>query len=97
MSDEGNEAREREVGRRIAGLIRSIGQAPQKQISSEEQQKLEAAANRLDRMLKAAADADHQALKDAAGRLDRLLMDIRKGKDVTSRLKRAREQQEPSQ
>lgn len=66
--------------------MRSIG--PGKAITSEEQRKLKAAADRLDQMLKAAADADQQALNDAAGKLDRMLADIRKGKDVSSRVKR---------
>ena len=95
MNDEDNQDQARDVGQRIASLIRSIGQRPEKQIAGEELQKLKAAADRLDKMLKSAADADREALRNAAERLDRLLGDIRKGKDVTSRLKQNREQQEP--
>jgi hypothetical protein len=96
MNDEGNQAPERDLGKRIAGLIRSIGQRPEKQATADELQKLKAAADRLDQMLKAAANADQQALKNAVDRLDRLLMDLRKGKDVTSGLKRGRDRQEPT-
>ena len=95
MNDEGNQERDRDIGKRIASLIRSIGQGPAKQITSEEQKKLKAAGDRLDKMLHDAADADRQTLKNAATRLDQLLADIRKGKDVTNNLKRRRERQEP--
>jgi cell division septum initiation protein DivIVA len=88
MNDEDSPGRERDLGKRIASLMQSIGHGSEKQISDEERQKLKAAASRLDQMLKDAADADQQALRDAAGRLDRLLADIRKGKDVTGRIKR---------
>ena len=90
MNDEGNQRPERDVGKRITGLIQSIGNAPKKQITNEELQSLKTAASRLDEMLKAATDADQQALRNAAGRLDQLLADIRKGKDVANRLKRRR-------
>ena len=82
-----------DVRERIAGLIRSIGRGPEKQITTEERLELKAAANRLDQMLKAAADIDQQALRDAAVRLDRLLVDIRKGKDISNNVKR-RDRQE---
>jgi hypothetical protein len=95
MNDEDNQDQARDVGQRIASLIRSIGQGPEKQIAGEELQELKAAADRLDQMLKAAADADLQVLKNAADRLDRLLVDIHKGKDVTNRLRKSRERQEP--
>lgn len=95
MTDDGNQDGARDLGKRITSLVRSIGQGPEKQNTGEELQKLKAAANRLDQMLKAAAEADQQALKNAADRLDRLLVDIRKGKDVTSHLKQRRERQEP--
>lgn len=95
MTDDGNQDGARDLGKRITSLVRSIGQGPEKQNTGEELQKLKAAANRLDQMLKAAAEADQQALKNAADRLDRLLVDIRKGKDVTSHLKQSRERQEP--
>lgn len=95
MNDEGKQVREHELGKRIASLIRSIGQGAEKPITSEEQQKLKAAADRLDQMLKNTADADRQALRDTAARLDRLLADIRKGKDVTRRISR-REREEPN-
>jgi len=97
MNDEGNQGRETDLGKRIASLIRSIGQGPEKQITGEELQKLQAAASRLDQMLKDTADADRQALKNAATRLDQLLADIRKGKDVTNKLKRRQERQQPTQ
>jgi len=97
MNDESNQAPDRDLGRRIASLVRSIGHGREKQPTPEDLQRLKAAADRLDQMLKAAADADQQALRNAADRLDRLLRDIRKGKDVTSRLKQSREQQEPKQ
>ena len=80
MNDESNQAPGSELGKRIASLVRSIGQGPEKQATAEEQQKLKAAAGRLDQMLKAAADADREGLKTAADRLGRLLADIRKGK-----------------
>ncbi len=95
MNDEDNQDHARGVGQRIASLIRSIGQGPENQNTAEDRQKLKAAADRLDQMLKAAAEADQQALRSAADRLDRLLRDIRKGKDVTSRLKQSRERKEP--
>ena len=88
MNDEVSKDRERDFGQRIAKSIQSIGQAPEKQITADEQQKLKAAADRLDQMLKAASDVEQQSLKDAAGKLDRLLADIRKGKDVSNKLKR---------
>ena len=96
MNDESNQAPDRGLGMRIASLVQSIGQGPEKQATSEEQEKLKAAADRLDQMLKAAADADREALKSAANRLDRLLVDIRKGKDVANNLKRRRDRQEPT-
>lgn len=76
------------VGNRIASLIRSIGQGPEKPVAAEEQRALAAAAARLDQMLKEAADSDRQALKNASVRLDELLSDMRKGKDISDRLKR---------
>jgi len=94
MNDEDSQGRERDLGERIASLMQSIGQGSEKPISGDELEKLKAAASRLDRMLKDAADADRQALKDAAGRLDQLLANIRKGKDVASQLKR-KDRQEP--
>jgi hypothetical protein len=96
MNDESNQAPDRELGKRIASLVRSIGRGHEKQATSEEQEKLKAAADRLDQMLKAAADADREALKAAADRLDRLLLDIRKGKDVANNLKCRRDRQEPT-
>ena len=88
MNDESNQVPDRNLGNRIASKVRSIGNGPEKKIAGEELQKLKAAANRLDQMLEAAADADREALRNAADRLDRLLLDIRKGKDVTNNLKR---------
>lgn len=88
MNDD-SQGRDREVGKRIASLMQSIG--PGKPATVEEQQKLKAAAAKLDQMLKIAADADQHALKEAAGRLDQLLADIRKGKDVGSSIKRRKQ------
>lgn len=96
MDDEDNQGRTLDLGKRIASLIQSIGQGPEKQITNEERQNLKAAADRLDQMLKASADAERQVLREAAGRLDRLLSDIRKGKDVSNRIKRRRDRQEPT-
>jgi hypothetical protein len=95
MDDETARRRARDVGKRIASLIQSIGQGPEKQITRDEWQKLKDAAERLDQMLKAARDTERQALRDAAGRLDRLLVDIGKGKDVSNQIKRRRDRQEP--
>ncbi len=88
MNDNDSQGRERDVGNRITNLIRSIGQRPEKPIAVEEQRALAAAAARLDQMLKDAAEADRQALRNAAVRLDEMLLDIRKGKDITDRVKR---------
>jgi len=88
MSDGDNQGSERDVRQRILSRLQSIGKAPQKPIAGEELQKLKRAANRLDEMLKASADAEEQKLRDAAGRLDQLLSDIRAGNDFTGRLRR---------
>lgn len=85
--------RERDVRERIMSLMRSIGRAPRKQITSAELQKLNHAVGRLNQMLKASLDADLQTLRSAALRLDQLLSDIRKGKDVTRDRKRNRDEQ----
>ena len=82
------DSREYDVGKRIASLIRSIGQGPKKRIAGEELQTLKTAAGRLDQMLKAAADADRQALRNAAARLDQLLVNLRTGKDFVNAFKR---------
>ena len=95
MNDESNQAPDRELGKRIASLVRSIGHGPEKQATSEERQKLKTAADRLGKMLKAAAEADQQSLRNAADRLDRLLVDMRKGNDVTRGLKR-RDRRQPT-
>ena len=87
MNDD-DKKRESDVGNRITNLIRSIGQGPEKPIAVEEQRRLTAAASRLDQMLKDAAEADRQALRNAAVRLDEMLLDMRKGKDITDRVKR---------
>lgn len=90
MNDEDSQAREHELRKKIAGQMRSIGQAPGKPLQEEELQQLKSAARRLERMLKDSSDADRETLRTAAGRLDQLLDDIRKGSDVTPRLKRQR-------
>jgi len=87
MNDD-DQKRESYVGNRIANLIRSIGQGPGKAIAAEEQRVLAAAAARLDQILKEAEDAERQVLRNASVRLDELLSDIRKGKDITDRVKR---------
>ena len=89
MNSEDNQGPDPAVREKIVRLMQSIGKGPQKQIPADEVQKLKNAANRLDQMLTAAANADQQALKSAAARLDQLLSDIHAGKDVTSYLKRA--------
>ena len=81
MNNQNNPARE--VREKIVSLMQSIGQAPRKQITGEELQRLKIAATRLDEMLKAGTQADLQALKSAAARLDQLLSDIRGGKDIS--------------
>lgn len=88
MNSKDNPGPDREVRERIVNLMQSIGKGPVKQIPAEDLQKLKSAANRLDQMLKAAANADQRSLEGAAVRLDQLLSDIRAGKDVTSKLKR---------
>jgi hypothetical protein len=94
MNDEDSQGRKCDVRERIAGLIRSIGRGSEKQITTEERRELKAAADRLDQMLKAAADIDQQALRDAAVRLDRLLVDIREGKDISNNVKRRQDRRE---
>lgn len=94
MNHENEQDRERNLRKRIVSLMRANEQAHKKPITSEEQQELNAAASRLDQMLKAAADADRQALRSAAARLDQLLEDIRTARDVTNDLKRRRDRQE---
>lgn len=85
MVNEENE--DREVRERIASLIQATecSRAP---VTKAELQKLQAAASRLDQMLKAGADADAQLLKSAAARLDELLAKLGSGKDVKADLKR---------
>jgi len=89
MNSEDSQGRDR-VRETIVSLMKSIGQAPTRPVAAEEVHKLRTAANRLDQMLKAAADADREGLKKAADRLDQLLADMQKGKDVTAELKRRR-------
>ena len=86
--NDNDQKRESDVGNRIANLIRSIGQQPEKPVPVEEQRVLAAAAARLDQILKEATEADRQALRNAAVRLDELLSEMRKGKDITDRVKR---------
>lgn len=94
MSSAENQRHDRDVREKIVSLMQSIGQAPTKPVADEELQKLKTAANRLDRILKNAAEAGQQALKGAVGRLDQLLADIGTGKDVAASLKRRRERQQ---
>jgi|SRR5215469_13482134 len=91
MTSDHHQDRDRDVREKILSLMRSLGQAPKKQITSQELEKLKSAAVRLDQMLKESADADLQKLRGAAVRLDQLLSDIRKGKDVSDGLKRRRD------
>ena len=98
MNNDPNDDGQREIRERIASLIRANEKgAKKKEISGEELQRLKAAANRLDRMLKASAEAETEALKKAAGRLDQLLEEIRAGKDITERIKRRRERRDGGQ
>ena len=97
MNHDDNQARERELRERIANLMRSNEQARKKPITSEEREKLKSAASRLDKMLESTAEADRQTLNGAAARLDQLLADIRKGKDVTAKLKSRRSAQKTSE
>lgn len=88
MNNENDPGQERDLQERIVSLIRANQQARRTPLTDGELQKLNAAARRLDQMLKATADEDQQALKNAAARLDQLLQDIAAGRDVTSDLKR---------
>ena len=91
MSSDHHQDREQDVREKILSLMLSFGQAPKKQITSQELEKLKNAAGRLDQILKANAEADLQTLRSAAVRLDELLSDIRRGKDVSNDLKRRRD------
>lgn len=91
MSNEDDQDRERDLRDRIASLIRANAQAPRRRITDEEQQKLKAAANRLDQILKSGEEAQREVLRKAAARLGQMLKDIRKGKDITLNLKPGRE------
>ena len=91
MDSEDTQGRTRDVREKIAQQMRSIGQARRKSLPDEDLQKLRIAANRLDQMLKASANADRDILRNAAQRLDQLLNNIRNGSDVTARLKRQRD------
>jgi hypothetical protein len=62
MNDEDSKAREHELREKIAGQLRSIGQARGKPLLGEELQKLKSAASRLERMLKDSANADRETL-----------------------------------
>lgn len=90
MSHEDNRNRELDLRERIASKIRATEQAPRKPITHQEQRQLQAAANRLDKMLQETEDANREALKGAAARLDQILKDIRKGKDITVKVKQRR-------
>lgn len=89
MSD--GENLELQLRERIAKLMQSVGGSGKK-VSEQERETLKGAVGRLDQLLKSAALADQEALKTAAVRLDQLLSDIRRGKDVTSALKRKGEE-----
>jgi cell division protein ZapA (FtsZ GTPase activity inhibitor) len=89
MNNEDNQGRDRDLRDRIVSLIRANQQAHPKPVPGEELEKLKAAATRLDQMLQSGADADRQALENAAARLDQLLTDIRKGKEVTLKMRGA--------
>ncbi len=88
MNKDDNAGREQELQERIANLMRANEQARKKPITIQERQTLKAAASRLDQLLNAGTNADRQSLQSAAARLDQLLADIRKGKDVTTRIMR---------
>ena len=88
MSDGDNQNREHELRERIVSLMRANTQAVRKPIPSNELEELKTAAGRLDKILKAAEDANAQILRTAAARLNQLLLNIRDGKDVIDNLKR---------
>lgn len=88
MSNEDSQDRERDLRDRIASLIRANAQAPRRRITDQEQQKLKAAANRLDQILKSGEEAEREALQKAAARLGQMLKDLRKGKDINLRQRR---------
>ena len=95
MNNHEKHDRERDLRERIATLIRANEKgAKKKEISGEELQKLKAAANRLERMLKESEEANAGTLKRAAARLDELLEEIRLGKDFSREIKRRRERPE---
>ncbi len=86
-SDESQDA-DRALRERIVSLMKANEQARRKAVPEDERKKLKAAASRLDQMLKYAVDAETQTLSNAASRLDQMLSDIRKGKDITGRIRR---------
>jgi BMFP domain-containing protein YqiC len=88
MGNDDNQDHEQQLRERIASAMRAASQAPQKPLSEKERQQLQSAASRLDQLLKASDDTDQQVLKSAAARLDQFLKDIRRGKDITNRIKR---------
>ena len=67
--------------------MRANEQARPRPAPEDEVQKLKAAANRLDQMLKAGAVEEAKALGSAVARLDQMLADIGKGKDITNRIR----------
>jgi hypothetical protein len=90
MNSRDNQDRARAIREKIVSQMQSIGKGPKNQVTAEEFQNLKSAANRLNQMLQAVADADQQALKSAVGRLNQLLSEIRSGKDITEILRRSR-------
>lgn len=87
MSSDDHQDDARTLGDRIAEVIRANEQAPKKNLSAAELQKLKAAAGRLDQLLLESANAQTEELKTAASKLDQLLKNINAGKDVAPALR----------
>jgi|SRR5579859_702273 len=87
MSDDTENARQRDIRDRIARFMHTDQQVRPKEVSREEAQTLRAASGRLDRLLKKFTEAEEtqrqenrekeaEALRAAAGRLDSLLAGV---------------------
>ncbi len=87
MNSDDNHGPEPALAERIKSLMKANEQARRKVVPEDERKKLKAAASRLDQMLQDAAAEEAKALGSAASRLDQMLSDIRKGKDITRRIR----------
>jgi hypothetical protein len=83
---------DRELQERIASQIRAAESTRTASVTDQELKALQAAASRLDQLLKSGADADAQALKNAAARLDEILAGIGAGKDMTGQIRKRQEE-----